>query len=108
MGFFSRLVNGLKNTKKSFGEKLKYVFTGNEIDEIFFEELEMVLISADIGAYTTEEILERLRDEIKEHKIKKTEDSKNLLKKIHKGLRSGRNNFLAVGLISLPLWILLH
>ena len=39
MGFFSRLVNGLKNTKKSLGEKLKYIFTGNEIDEEFFEEL---------------------------------------------------------------------
>ena len=39
MGFFSRLVNGLKNTKKSFSEKMKYIFTGNEIYEDFFEEL---------------------------------------------------------------------
>ncbi|MBQ8451388.1 MAG: signal recognition particle-docking protein FtsY [Clostridia bacterium] len=82
MGFFQRLVNGLKNTKKSFGEKLKYIFTGNEIDEDFFDELEMVLISADIGVSTTEEILDRLREEIKKNKIKKTEDSKKLLKQI--------------------------
>ena len=82
MGFFSRLVSGLKNTKKSLGEKLKYIFTGNEVDEDFFEELEYVLISADIGSATTEEILDRLRDEIKSQKIKKTDECKEILKSI--------------------------
>ena len=82
MGFFSRLVSGLKNTKKSFSEKLKFVFTGNEIDESFFEELEFVLISADLGTGTTEEILDALRAEIKARKLKKTEESKEVLKEI--------------------------
>lgn len=82
MGFFSRLVSGLKNTKKSFSEKLKYVFTGNEIDEDFFEELEYVLVSADIGAGTTEEILDRLRAQIKAKKLKTTDDCKVILKEI--------------------------
>lgn len=82
MGFFSRLVSGLKNTKKSFSEKFKYIFTGNEIDEDFFEELEYVLISADIGPETTETILDELRRQIKTKKLKKTEDSKELLKEI--------------------------
>ncbi len=86
MGFFSRLVNGLKNTKKSFSEKMKYIFTGNEIDEDFFEELEYILISADIGAVTAEEILDELRDRIKAQKIKKTEDSKEILKDILKDI----------------------
>ena len=86
MGFFSMLVSGLKNTKKSFTEKLKYVFTGNEIDEDFFEELEYVLISADIGANTTEEILDELRDKIKENKLKKTDECKELLKDIMKDI----------------------
>lgn len=82
MGFFSRIVSGLKNTKKSFGEKLKYIFTGNEIDEDFFDELEFVLISADIGTDTTEEILDKLRDEIKSRKIKTTDNCKAVLKEI--------------------------
>lgn len=86
MGFFSRLVSGLKNTKKSFSEKFKYIFTGNEIDEDFFEELEYILISADIGAVTAEEILDELRSEIKARKIKKTEDSKEVLKDILKNI----------------------
>lgn len=86
MGFFSRLVNGLKNTKKSFSEKFKYIFTGNEIDEEFFEELEYILISADIGTETVSEILDRLRSEIKQRKLKKTENSKELLKNIMKDI----------------------
>ena len=86
MGFFSRLVNGLKNTKKSFSEKMKYIFTGNDIDEDFFEELEYILISADIGAVTAEEILDELRDRIKAQKIKKTDESKEILKDILKDI----------------------
>ncbi|MBQ8425647.1 MAG: signal recognition particle-docking protein FtsY [Clostridia bacterium] len=82
MGFFSRLVSCLKNTKKSFTEKLKYVFTGNDIDENFFEELEYCLVSADIGINTTNQILDNLRDEIKERKLKKVSDCKELLKEI--------------------------
>lgn len=82
MGFFSRIVSGLKNTKKSFGEKLKYIFTGNEIDEDFFEELEFILISADIGTAVTEEILDKLRAEIKSRKIKTTDNCKAVLKEI--------------------------
>lgn len=82
MGFFSRLAQGLKNTKKSFLEKLKYVFTGNDIDEDFFEELEFILISADIGTNATEEILDRLRTESKARKLKTTDECKNVLKEI--------------------------
>ena len=82
MGFFSRLAQGLKNTKKSFFEKLKYVFTGNDIDEDFFEELEFILISADIGTSATEEILTRLRAEAKSRKLKTTDECKNVLKEI--------------------------
>ena len=82
MGFFSRLVSGLKNTKKSFAEKLKYVFTGNDIDEDFYEELEYILISADIGTGATEEILDNLRAEAKARKLKKTDDCREVLKEI--------------------------
>ena len=82
MGFFSRLVSGLKNTKKSFAEKLKYVFTGNDIDEDFYEELEYILISADIGTSATEEILDNLREEAKSRKLKKTDECREVLKEI--------------------------
>ena len=82
MGFFARLLSGLKNTKKSFAEKLKYAFTGNDIDESFYEELEYILISADVGTGATEEILDKLRREVKSRKLKKTEECKFVLKEI--------------------------
>jgi len=82
MGFFARLLSGLKNTKKSFAEKMKYAFTGNDIDESFYEELEYILISADIGAVATEEILDKLKLEAKSRKLKKTDECKNVLKEI--------------------------
>lgn len=81
MGFWSRLFEGMKKTKKSFSEKLKYIFTGNDIDEEFFEELEFCLISADIGADTTEYILDEIRKEAKKLKLKTTDQCKDLLKK---------------------------
>lgn len=81
MGFWSRLFEGMKKTKKSFSEKLKYIFTGNDIDEDFFEELEFCLISADIGADTTEYILDEIRKEAKKLKLKTTDQCKVLLKK---------------------------
>ena len=86
MGFFKRLFEGNKKTKRSFAEKLKYIFTGNEIDEEFYEELEYCLISSDIGAATCEEILDELRAQVKLKKLKKTEDCKDLLKDICVGI----------------------
>lgn len=82
MGFFSRLKEGLKNTKKSFGEKLKYAFTGNELDQDFYDELEFVLLSSDIGASTTSDIIESLQKKVKETKTKTTQACKELLKQI--------------------------
>ena len=82
MGFFSRLFEGMKKTKKSFSEKLKYIFTGNDIDEDFYEELEYVLISSDIGVETTEYIIDELKERAKKGKLKKTEECKKLLKEI--------------------------
>lgn len=82
MGFFSRLVEGMKKTKKSFGEKLKYAFTGNDIDQDFYDELEFVLLSSDIGATTTEEIIEELKVRVKANKIKTTEKCREVLKEI--------------------------
>lgn len=82
MGFFSRLFEGMKKTKKSFAEKLKYIFTGNDIDEEFYEELEYVLISADIGVEATEVILDELREKVKKNKLKTTDECRELLKEI--------------------------
>ena len=82
MGLFNNLIKGLKNTKKSLGEKLAYVFSKNELDEEFFEELEYALISADIDHETTEDIIEEMRDRCKQQHTKSSEKAREILKEI--------------------------
>lgn len=82
MGFFSKLFNGLKKTKTALSEKLKYVFSKNELDEDFYEELEYVLVSSDIDHETVQGIIEDMRTKARKQLTKKTEDAKNILKEI--------------------------
>ncbi len=78
-GFFKRLFGGLTKTRESITKSLNAVFAANNIDEDFYEELEEVLIMGDIGVRATEEILEKLRQQVKEKHIKEPVDCKQLL-----------------------------
>ncbi len=79
-GFFKRLIAGLTKTRDSFVKNIDYIFRGfTNIDDEFYEELEEILISGDIGVRTTQVILEDLRDRVKEQKIKEPTDCKSLL-----------------------------
>lgn len=57
-----------------------------KVDEDLLEELEEILVCADVGAVTTEEIIDRLKIQAKENKIKDSEDVKKELKKIMKDI----------------------
>ena len=79
-GFFSRLKEGLAKTRDNLVSGIDSIFKGfSEIDEDFYEELEEVLIMADIGVATTEKIIENLRQKVKEQKIKEIEVCRQLL-----------------------------
>lgn len=79
-GFFGKLIDGLTKTRDSFVSGLENVFSGfSEIDDDFYEELEEVLIMADIGVVTTEKIIENLQEKVKENKIKEIEVCRQLL-----------------------------
>lgn len=82
MGIFSKLAQGLKKTKEAIAKKLYSLFTGRALDEEFFDDLENVLISSDLGVEATEQILERFKDECFERRISKAEDARELLKDI--------------------------
>ena len=74
MGFFDKLKQGLMKTKNAITEKVDALFKSFvKVDEDLFDELEELLISADIGVNTTEEILDELRDTVKEKRIKEPE-----------------------------------
>mgnify|MGYP002510311282 CR=1 FL=1 len=70
-GFFSRLKAGLTKTRDNIVHSMDSVFGGfSNIDDDFYEELEEILIMGDIGVNATEEILERLKKQVREKHIK--------------------------------------
>ena len=79
-GFFSRLKEGLSKTRDNIVHGIDSVFGGfSSIDEEFYEELEEILIMGDIGVKATEEILDKLREQVKENHIKEPVDCKEFL-----------------------------
>jgi len=82
MGFFSKIANGLKKTKEAFVNKLTSLFMGGDIDADFYEELEFILISSDVGTETATEIIDKLKEKVREQNIIKSEDAKGVLKEV--------------------------
>ena len=82
MGIFNKISNGLKKTKENFSRKIYELFKGRAIDDDFYDELEMALISADVGVTATEMICDRLKDECFKKKLTNTADAKDILKEI--------------------------
>ena len=82
MGIFSKIKEALKKTKENLGGAIKSLFSRNKIGDDFYEELEEILISADISVATAEETVEELRAEVKKEKLKDEEYVVSLLKDI--------------------------
>jgi fused signal recognition particle receptor len=61
-GWFARLKDGLSKTRKQLGGRLVGVFgVGRKLDEAFYEELETVLLTSDVGVTATDFLIENLR-----------------------------------------------
>ena len=70
MSFFSRLKDGLAKTRKGITEKIDQVLVSfGKVDEELFEELEEVLVTADLGVETAVRIMDDTRKKVKEKKI---------------------------------------
>ena len=82
MGFFSKIASAFRKTKEAIGNKIMSMMSKGELDDEFFEELEFLLISADVGAEASQEIVENLRAYSRKQKLRNQEDVKNALKKI--------------------------
>ncbi len=80
MSFFEKLKNGLIKTKNAFLAKIDDVLKHFvRIDEDFFDELEEILITADIGVGTAEYILDELRERVRDSRNTDAENVKKLL-----------------------------
>lgn len=79
MGLFSKLSDSLSKTRKGFVEKLFDSFTGKEIDDDLYDELEELLIQGDVGVNTAVDLVERLREREKQDKLKYADQLKDAL-----------------------------
>ena len=83
MGFFDKLKEGLTKTKNAFfGQVNDVIKSFRKVDEDLLEELEELMICADMGAETAENIVEELRERIREDKLSDAEEVKTALKEI--------------------------
>jgi len=82
MGFFDKIKAGLTKTREALSETLGNVFTANEIDDDFYDDLEDGLILADLGMDTTFKAVTRLRHRINNENIKTVAQAKVALKEI--------------------------
>lgn len=80
MGFFDKLKQGLVKTKNAvFGQVNEVIKNFRKVDEELLEELEEIMICADMGTTTTEKVIEELRDRIKTDNIKSADVVKDVL-----------------------------
>ena len=79
-GFFARLKEGLTKTRNNIVRGIDSIFSGySAINDDFYEELEETLIMGDLGVRATQEILERLKDQVDEQGICDPEDCRQIL-----------------------------
>lgn len=82
MGFFGKLFGALKKTKDNLSSKLRLLFAKNKLGNEFYDELEEILIGADVSVSTAEDIVEQVKEEAIGQKLKDENFVTDLLKDI--------------------------
>lgn len=97
MGLFDKLKQGLSKTRKTLVENTAALFSGRAIDENLLEELEELLVMADVGPQAAASITGALREKVKKGEIPNARELKTALKtEIKKILKQG-NNIICAG-----------
>lgn len=104
MGLFKRLNKGLKKTRDSMSGAINAALYGkNEIDDEFYEDLEEILVMADVGVNTAEEIVTRLKDNVFKKNLRRAKDVQKEIRAIVAELLSGGEE---IDMITVPSVIL--
>ena len=83
MNIFSKIAEGVRKTKDSMMSKISALFGAHkQLDDDFFDELEEVLITCDIGVETSLSIVEKLRAAVKSKKLATPDETRAELKNI--------------------------
>jgi fused signal recognition particle receptor len=79
MSLFDKFKNGLARSRSGFAGHLDSLFTRSELSDDFYDELEEILVSGDVGIETSLKLVEELKAEAKVSKVKTAEDFRGLL-----------------------------
>ncbi|HKM17752.1 MAG: signal recognition particle-docking protein FtsY [Firmicutes bacterium] len=79
-GLFARLKQGLAKTRTGFVDRIGQLLTGRNIDDSLFDELEEILIQADVGVTTTLELIGRIRQKVETERITDSSQVRELLR----------------------------
>lgn len=81
LSFFEKLKSGLTKTRTDMSNKIEGILNSyKKVDEELFDDLEEVLITADVGMNTTMEVIDRLKARVKADKVNDPQEVKELLK----------------------------
>ena len=82
MSLFGKIKDALKKTREGVSQKLRLLFAKNKLGDEFYDELEEILISADVSVRTAEDIIEEVKEEAIGNKVKNEQFVTDLLKDI--------------------------
>ena len=81
VGLFARLREGMQKTRNRISDALTSVASGGEIDDDFYDDLEAAMISADVGATISADVVEHLRGQVRSLHLRTADDVRDCLKK---------------------------
>ncbi len=96
-GFFGRLKESLTKTRRGFIEKIDVLLRSRAIDEDLYEELEEILVQADVGVNTAMELVEKVRRTVKERRVDDAGELKDILKEHIRDMLGDDTTFLDAG-----------
>ena len=82
MGFFKKIIDGLRKTKQQIGFKLNELFKRGIFDEDLYVELEFILLGSDVGEQTTEDIIDTLRERMRNDAVSDPKKANEYLKEV--------------------------
>ena len=104
MGLFQKINKGLKKTRENMSAAIDNMLYGKvEIDDSFFDNLEEVLVMGDVGVYTAEEIVTKLRERAQQENLRTADKVKRAIQEIVAQMLSGGEE---MSLITMPSVIL--
>ena len=78
--FTKKIKEGLTKTRESLTKPLNELFSGEKIDAAFYDELEMILLSSDVGISATDYLINKVKDTVSKNRIVDPRELKQILK----------------------------